>query len=369
MAESKPDVAFFLRFLGGGGAERIILNLARDFAERGLKVDMVLSSVGGPHLWQIQSQVRIVDLKAPRLVASLPSLINYLEREQPKSMLSTLHYNNEFALWAKRLSRVSTRMVVREANTLSQEAQPSAGLKKRLVPLFVKNFYPWADGIVAVSQGVANDLAQITGLPSERIQVIYNPTIAPDLKDKAKEPVEHPWFASGQPPVILGVGKLQAQKDFPTLIKAFALVRQVKEAKLVILGWGPDRPKLESLVSSLGLENDVALPDHVKNPYAYMVKSAVYVLSSAWEGLPNALIEAMAVGVPVVSTDCKSGPSEILDRGKYGFLTPVGDSQAMAEAILTVLSGNSKPIEPFWMEKFTLQSAATQYLKVLGLPS
>ncbi|MDJ0732794.1 MAG: glycosyltransferase [Nostocaceae cyanobacterium] len=367
MAQVTPDVACFLRFLGGGGAERIILNLTRGFVKRGLKVDLVLTSTGGPHLWQVPSEVRIVDLKTPRLLASLPSLVRYLNQEQPKSLLSTLHYNNEFALLAKRFSKSSTRVVVREANTLSLDAKPKDGLKKRLIPLFVRQLYPWADNVVAVSKGVAEDLANVTDLPLKRIQTIYNPTITPDLLLKAQERVEHPWFQPGQPPVILGVGRLQAQKDFPTLIRAFAQVRQVREAKLVILGWGPDRPQLEALISELGLVDDVDLPDHVKNPYAYMARSSVFVLSSAWEGLPNALIEAMAVGVPVVSTDCKSGPNEILDNGKYGFLVPVGDNGAIAQGILSILSGNSQPVDPSWLEQFTLETVTQQYLEALGI--
>ena len=367
MTKVKPDIAFFLRFLGGGGAERVIINLARGFIEQNLKVDLVLSSTGGPHLWQVPPEVRIVDLKAPRLLASLPSLIRYLQQEQPKSLLSTLHYNNEFALLAKRISKISTRVVVREANTLSIEAQSTARLKKRLTPLFVRHLYPLADEIVAVSKGVAKDLSHVTNLPLDRIQTIYNPTITPDLTLKAKEPVEHPWFQSGMPPVILGVGKLQAQKDFPTLIQAFAQVRQTQEAKLVILGWGSDRPKLEALVSKLGLTDDVDLPDHVKNPYAYMARSAVFVLSSVWEGLPNALIEAMAIGVPVVATDCKSGPKEILNHGKYGHLVPVGDSQGIATAILSTLSGNLKPVDNSWLDQFTLEAVTHQYLRVLDI--
>lgn len=367
MTKYNPDVAFFLRFLGGGGAERVIINLTRSFIKHNLKVDLVLSSTGGPHLWQVPPEVRIVDLKAPRLLASLPSLVRYLQQEQPKSLLSTLHYNNEFALLAKRISRTSARVVVREANNLSEQAKHTAEFKKRLTPLFVKHLYPWADNIVAISKGVAEDLSQVTALPPEGIQTIYNPTITPDLTLKAQEQVDHPWFQPGMPPVILGVGKLQPQKDFPTLIRAFAQVRQTHEAKLVILGWGPDRPQLEDLVSKLGLADDVDLPNHVKNPYAYMARSAVFVFSSAWEGLGNALIEAMAIGVPVVATDCKSGPKEILKNGQYGYLLPVGDSKGIAEAILSIFSGNLKPVDSSWLEQFTLKTVTAQYLRILGI--
>ncbi len=344
-----------------------MLNLACGLVEKSLKVDLVLSKAWGPHLCKVPPEIQIVDLGASRPLASLPALVRYLKREQPVALLSAMHYANEIAIWAKHLAGVSTRVVVSEHNTFSQAAQHTNKVKKRLLPLFVKHFYPWADNIIAVSQGVAKDLAQVAGLPSERIQSIYNPVVSSELLEKAKIPLEHPWFLPGEPPVILGVGKLEAQKDFPTLIRAFARVRQVRPSRLVILGWGPERPQLEALIQKLGLESDVALLGYIDNPYAYMARAAVFVLSSAWEGLPTVLIEAMAVGVPVVSTDCKSGPSEILDNGKYGLLKPVGDSNALAEGILNVLSGELRTVDPNWLNQFTFEASTRQYLDVLGV--
>jgi glycosyltransferase involved in cell wall biosynthesis len=259
------------------------------------------------------------------------------------------------------------RVVVSEHNQMSQTVQHATQLKNRFTPWFAKRFYPWADGIVAVSQGVAQDLSAASGLPADAIQVIYNPVITPLFLEKAQEPLDHPWFAPGQPPVILGVGKLEAQKDFPTLIRAFAQVRDRYPARLMILGWGPDRPQLEALIAELGLAEDAALPGYVENPYAYMARAALFALSSAWEGLPTVLIEAMAAGVPVVSTDCESGPQEILNRGQYGTLTPVGDSRALAEAMLAVLKGQRKPAAADWLNQFTLGAVTQRYLDVLGL--
>ncbi|MCA1995460.1 MAG: glycosyltransferase, partial [Coleofasciculus sp. S288] len=221
--------------------------------------------------------------------------------------------------------------------------------------------------IVAVSQGVATDLARTASLPLERIQVIYNPVVTPELLTRAKEPLDHPWFNPGEPPVILGVGRLVEQKDFSTLIRAFNQVRQIQPARLMILGSGREKSRLKALVQELGLEDDVAMPGFVQNPYAYMARSAVFVLSSAWEGFGNVIVEAMAVGTPVVSTDCQSGPAEILDDGKYGSLVPVGDSKAIAEAILSVLSGNSKPVNLAWIDNFTLKNSTDKYLEILGL--
>ncbi|MEW5860320.1 MAG: glycosyltransferase [Cyanobacteriota bacterium] len=381
MPQDPPRIALFLRNLGNGGAERIMLSLAQGFAKQGQKVDMVLTKAEGTYLAQVPPEVRVVDLKASQFdnrknfkfptslqsTSSLPKLVRYLRQERPLALLSATHYPNEIAVLAKHLARVPTRIVVSEHITLSVEARRVDQRSSRLAPLMARLFYPWADGIVAVSKGVAQDLALITRLPLERHPVIYNPVITPELIEKAKQPVEHPWFTDGEPPVVLGVGRLVEQKDFATLIRAFAEVRRVRPARLMILGDGKERSQLNTLVRELGLENDVALIGFVKNPYAYMARAAVFVLSSAWEGLPTVLIEAMAVGTPVVSTNCESGPEEILNNGKYGALVPVGDSKAIAQAILSVLAGNFKQVDPDWLDQFTWETSTQKYIDLLGI--
>lgn len=347
----------------------MMVNLTRNFIERGLKVDLVLNELGYYSTqWEFPPEVRIVDLKAPRLLTRLPNLMHYLRQEQPTALLSANHYANEAALLAKRLSGVSTRVVVSDHTALSLEAEHSPRLGLRhWSPYAVRFLYPWADGIITVSQGVAKDLAGLTGLPMERIQTIYNPLVTPDILEKAKEPVDHPWLAQGELPVIIGVGRLEEQKDFATLIRAFAHVRQVRPARLMILGQGSQLSRLNALVGELGLENDVAMLGFVQNPYAYIARAAVFTLSSAWEGFGNVLVESMVLGTPVVATDCQSGPAEILDNGKYGELVPVGDSEAIAQAILSVLSGKAKSVDPAWLNQFTLENIAQKYLAVLGI--
>jgi glycosyltransferase involved in cell wall biosynthesis len=368
MPEVVPLIAFFLRTLGGGGAERVLLNLAQGLIEQELMVDLVVSAGEGLDLWQIPSGVRIINLDAPRVSASLPKLIAYLRRERPTALIPSLHYANEVAILAKYLARVPVKVLLIEHNALSLEIEHhEKGTRKHLIPLAARVLYPLADGIVAVSRGVAEDLAQITGISSERINVIYNPVITPQLYEMAKEPVNHPWFNPGEPPVILGVGRLEDQKDFPTLIRAFALVRRVRPSRLVILGWGPDRPQLEALLSELGIEDDVVMPGHVKNPFTYMARATVFTLSSVWEGLSNVLIEAMALGTPVVSTDCQSGPAEVLGNGKYGSLVPVGDSEILAQSIMQILNSNSQPVDSDWLEQFTLQASTQKYLEILNI--
>jgi len=363
VSEQRPHIAIYLRWLNGGGAERVMVNLMQNFVQQGLNIDLVMNTVAGPYLNQVPSKVRIVDLKAPRMLASLPKLASYLQQDKPKTLLSSLHYNNEIALWAKALPLSATKVIVSEHNTLSVHAQRCQ--TDRWSPLLARLFYPWADGIVAVSQGVAQDLAEVTGLPTERIEVIYNPVITPQMLVKSEEPLDHPWFQPGEPPVILGVGRLDSQKDFPTLISAFAQVRTIKPAKLLILGSGREKKKLLALGQELGLAEDIAITGFVDNPYPYIKKAAVYVLSSIWEGFGNVIVEALALETPVVCTDCPSGPKEILAGGQYGELVSVGNSQFIAEAILRVLSGQRLAVDSEWLEQFTDKISAQKYLKLI----
>ncbi len=364
MSEKDDKLALFLPSLRGGGAERVVVNLARGFAERGLQVDLVLANAEGPYLSQVPQSVRVVDLKSKRVLYSLPGLVRYLRMERPKALLSAMDHANVVALWAKKLARVPPRVVVSVHNTISIATKRAKNMRGRMMPLFIRKFYPWADVIVAVSKGVAEDLAEITGLPEERIRVIYNPVITPELFAKAEEPVDHPWFRPGEPAVMLGIGRLTAQKDFPTLIRAFALVRKQRPARLMILGEGEERPKLEALVREQGLEEDVALPGFVDNPYKYMKRAAVFVLSSCWEGFGNVLVEAMACGTPVVSTDCPSGPREILDGGRWGRLVAVGDVGSMAKAIEETLDREVSQMSRGAWASFELATVIDHYLKV-----
>jgi glycosyltransferase involved in cell wall biosynthesis len=236
----------------------------------------------------------------------------------------------------------------------------------RFVASLIGKVYPLAERIVTVSRGVADDLATCTGLPRVTIGTIYNPILTTEIAEKAQAPISHTWLPPTAIPVILGVGRLVPQKDFPTLLKAFAHVHRKQPARLLILGEGRERAKLEALASELGIAEKVLLPGFEPNPYAFMSQASVFVLSSAWEGLPNALIEALACGCPVVSTNCPSGPQEILGNGAFGPLVPVGEDRALAEAILHTLEQppNSDRLRSRAAE-FDIQTIAQQYLQAL----
>jgi glycosyltransferase involved in cell wall biosynthesis len=358
-------IAFFLPTLRGGGAERVTVNLVQGITERGHAVDVVVRAAIGPFLNQLPPSVRLVNFGADRVIQTLRPLTHYLRRERPRVLVSSMSHVNLVALWAARLAGQGTPVVVTVHNTLSESTRHQARVARWMWPYMLRAFYPWAAGVVAVSRGAADDLVRTSGLPRERVQVVYNPVITPSMLALARETPDHPWLAAGQPPVILGVGRLTRQKDFPTLIRAFADLRRLRSARLIILGEGEDRAELEALIRELGLTGCVQLPGFRDNAVAYMARSKVFVLSSAWEGLPTVLIEALAAGTRVVATDCPSGPREILQDGRLGSLVPVGDAPALARAIVEALDRPSDSVSPAALSEFTRDAAVDHYLHII----
>ncbi len=322
--------------LHGGGAEKAVVNLLKGLAKRDeFDLDLVLSALEGPYLDQVPKKVRIVNLNNGRVITSILPLANYLRKNRPWALIANMSHVNVVASMARELAQIKTRLVLVEHNNLS--ANKSDLRRAKLVPPLMRWLYPRADAVVAVSAGVALDLEHQLGLRAETVKVLYNPVVDEDLVTHSQDTLTHPWFAGNSPPVFLAVGRLKQQKDFSNLLHAFALVRKQKLAHLIILGEGQERQKLENIIDTLGISKDVLLPGFVKNPYIYMKRASCFVLSSRHEGLPTVLIEAMACGCPVVATNCPSGPDEILDRGAYGSLVPIENSEALAEAMLKTL--------------------------------
>ena len=375
----------------------MMLHLAEAFVEQGYKIDLVLCQRKGPYADKIPRGVNVIELspkgtarsrlkvllanpeifralclpillalRPPKTIRYLHSLSNYLNQEQPDALLSAKTPANLVAIWAKRLAKVQTRIVVSERTHLSMSNQQSPKWRWRYVTPLIGKVYPQAEHILTVSHGVADDLAACTGLPRATIGTIYNPTLTTEITEKTKAPISHTWFSPTTLPVILGIGRLVPQKDFPTLLKAVAHVNRKYPARLLILGEGRERATLEALASELSIAKNVSLPGFEPNPYAFLARASVFVLSSAWEGLPNALIEALACGCPVVSTNCPSGPQEILSNGTFGPLVPVGDHLALAEAILQTLEHppNVERLRSRAAE-FDIQTITEQYLQAL----
>lgn len=348
-----------------------MVTLANAIAARGFQVDLVLAAAKGPYLKRVVPEVRVVDLKAGRVINALLPLARYLRRERPVAMLSAMSHANVVALLARKLARIPLRTVVSERGFISGEHAIANNVLAIFNYNLVRLLYPGADGVCAVSKAASNDLATFAGLPSEYVQTIYNPFDFASIKQRAAEPLNHAWFQGDQPPVALAIGRLNEAKNFSVLINAFARLRQRRAVRLIILGEGELRSALEAQVAQLGLNEDmVQLPGFVANPYAWLARCSLFVLSSRREGLPGALIEAMTCGVPVVSTNCLSGPDEILEGGRWGKLVPVGDVDALARAMAETLDMPAalRPDVRLRAADFEQERAVDAYLRILGMP-
>lgn len=338
--------------------------------EAGHAVDVLVLQRRGGHFADIPAGARVVPLWPGHAALAAPALVRYLRQVRPPVLLAAKDRAGRAALRARDRARVDTRVVLRIGNTLSQSLAAHGGLRRWLRYRPIRRWYPRADAIVAVSQGVADDVVATSGVDPRRVHVIRNPVVSPALDRLAERAPEHPWLAGAGPPVVLGVGRLTRQKDFPTLLRAFARLRERSDARLVVLGEGEDRAALEALSRELDIEDATDFPGFVENPYGWMRRANVFVLSSAWEGSPNALTEALYLGTPVVATDCRSGPRELLEDGQYGPLVPVGDDAAMAAAIEAALA---HPLSPATLRRavieYTRARSTRRYLEVMGLPS
>lgn len=365
---SGARIAILISFSGQGGVERMVSNLAMGLVEQGYNVDMLLIKATGEHLQNIPDQVRVIKLKAKHNLTCLPEVMEYLRTWKPEVMLAAKHRAIRMAALARLLTRTRHRLVGRLGTTVSGALVGQHMLKKFLWHLDMRLSYRMVDKLVCVSRGVAEDVLAITGLPTERVSVVNNPVLVPDLAQKAAQEVVHPWLRTRVFPVICAAGRLTRQKDFATLIDAVAQVNRHRECGLIILGEGKLRAQLERQVQERGLQDQVSMPGFVSNPYAWMARADLFVLSSRWEGSPNVLKEALALGIPVVSTDCPSGPREILAAGRYGALVPMGDATALAHAIEQTLKN---PLPPEELKQavagYTVETSTRAYLQAMAL--
>ena len=358
---------FYTDWLGDGGVGRMRLNLFKEMLSCNLEIDLLVGRTTGPYVQKVDPKVRIIPLGTTNAITSLPKLCRYLRSSRPLALVSDSVRLNVGALRARWLARVGTRILTSVHLPLSRKIRlrPSSKQKKELRT--IQKYFPLNHRIIAVSDGVARDMVNNLGLPEPKIQVIYNPVVTPQLNEESMGNVDHPWFSATDVPVVISVGRLDAQKDFPTLFKAFALFRKHVEARLVILGIGKERSNLQRLADQLDIREVVDLPGFMTNPYKYMAKARLFVMSSIWEGFGNVLVEAMAVGLPVVATDCHYGPREALADGRFGPLVPVGDAPALAKAMIDVYH-NPLPASDLKMRasQFSAADSARQYMAAAG---
>ena len=362
----KRPVALLLPHLLAGGAERAMLDIARGLAQRGLTIHLLLVRKEGPYIELLPEGVRVVDLGARRALASLLKVVRYIRRERPSVLLTTLPETNVIAMLAGLLSARRTPVIVRRAGILTMELA-NGSIKQRMTVRIESHLLRSASAVIVNSLAVAKDLKRYAPKASPPIHVVHNPVVWPDHAHKAAMPVDHPWFNDGTIPVVLSVARLAPPKDVPTLLRAIAKVRETRMVRLAVLGDGPQKAHLTQLARDLRIADSVDFLEFRINPFAYMAKADVLVLSSRYEGSPNVLVQAMACGTPIIAADCPGGVRETLEDGKLGALFPVGDAGCLAAAIRQTLDAPPNAASLFAKAKeFCAAPAIGKYLEVLA---
>lgn len=363
-----PRIAIFLATSGHSGVDRVARNLVPAFADRGIEVDLLQIRDHGPYYDDLPAGVRRIDLGTAHVYPALPALVRYLRERRPDVLFSDKDRVNRTGIVAHWLAHSRARLALRSGTTISVDLASRGRLDRLFQGLSMRHLYRRADVVLTPSKGAAEDLRQFAGLPQDKVRAVPSPIVTPQLRAKAEEPLDHRWFLSDQPPVILGVGELSGRKDFATLVRAFARLRNDRPCRLVILGEGKRKASLLGLARTLGVADDVDLPGFKTNPYAYMARAAAFALTSRWEGMPVVLIEALAIGTPAVSTDCPSGPREILRDGRYGPLIPIGDDARLARELNRILEA---PIPRSRLQEaaapYTVEASAEAYLKAMEI--
>ena len=371
MANNKTEkdrIAIFAATSGHSGVDRLMQHLIPALAGHAYRIDVLHVRKHGPQIDSPPEGVSVIDTGSSHVYSSLPAVVRYLKTSRPVVMLSDKDRVNRTALLARWLAGVSTRLVFSSGTTISIDLSHRGWFERWLQRFSMGRLYRYADNVIVTSKGVADDMAAYTGLERSRIEVVPCPVVPDDLFQAELQKPDHPWFANQQIPVVLAVGELSRRKDFATLIRAFAHVRQQRPCRLLILGKGDQKETLRGMARDRGIQEDVDLHGFAPEPYRFMAHADLLAFTSLWEGLGFVIIEALAVGTPVVATDCPSGPREILQDGKYGLLVPVGDDSALADAILATL--DNRPRRPELQEAarpYGIANSTAAYLKAMGL--
>ncbi|WP_081785946.1 glycosyltransferase [Halomonas sp. BC04] len=360
-------IIFFLPSFRGGGAERVMVSLANKFSQEGFNVVILVCQADGPYRKLVLKDVQIVELATTRTSWALPKLVLYLWRSSPEVILSTMPHANVVISMAHMLAFSKSHLFLREANV--EPKKKNNIITDFFVNLLGRLFYSRAQRVIAVSDSVAKCVITHRGVNADSVVKAYNPVVDDALLSMSNQAPQHPWLEKGQVknnPVILAAGRLTHAKGFDNLIHALSLLEN-KNVRLLILGEGAGREALNEIIVDYGLGSRVSMPGFVDNPFSYMKRSSVFVLSSRWEGLPNTLIQAMACGAPVISTDCPGGSSEILEGGVWGKLVPVDNPGALAEAIQQTLEDDNHPDVVRRAQDFTVEASLQRYMQIMGL--
>ena len=357
-------IATFLHDLRGGGAERVAINLANTFSALGHQSSLVMLNKVGPYLEKVSDSVATTELTQSRTLTAVFGFRDYLNKARPDAVVCHMTHINVAALMARRWAKWHPPMICVEHNQMSRKLESKRPVSLKIAHRMARSLYARETQIAGVSSGVCEDLSKTFSIPLKHLEVLYNPVVGPCLAEQGQMGINSEHSAFFERPVILGVGRLTRQKNFKLLIEAFNLVRESGvSANLLILGEGELRDELDHLIAKSQYSSDIHLPGFVENPYAYMTRSAVFALSSDWEGLPTVLIEAMAIGTAIVSTNCVSGPSEILMNGTLAPLHPCGDVRSFSQGLIQALQNrqNTKLLEER-ANDFSYHSAAIAYL-------
>jgi len=342
-----------------GGVAMSVARLARSFSDEGYDVDILMRRPSKDHflLESPPAKINFRFYSSKSKLALFFGLLIYVLRKSPHSILALDTRANLIASWLKLIPGLHIKVWASLRNALNQNNISD-----------LRKIARRCDGIIPISNGLAKDFIEMTGVSEKKVHVISNPVVTPDLYQLAFQRADHPWLLNKECPVVMGIGRLTPQKDFATLVRAFAEVRKNRACRLIILGEGELRTELQKLAAESGIAEDVDFPGFKKNPWCCLGHADVFVLSSAYEGFGNVLAEAIALGVPAISTDCPSGPSEILEGGRLGPLIPVGDVHQLANAMGQVLDNppNSQTLIES-AQKYRYDVCGACYLEVMGL--
>jgi len=361
------DFAFYGFRDGPGGLPQVMRNLMNHLVSQNFKVDLLLHHINPAELAPLDKRVRPVKLAGCGLPTRSRALLRYLKKNRPQTLMTNREPANRVVWLTLRKLKTADRprFVARVGMTVSAALKRRNFWKRSLRQWSMRICYRSADAVIANAEDVARDLEKWIAVPKAKIRVLPNPTVDSTLFEEAGHKLEHAWLQNNSIPVIIAVGRLARQKDYPTLLKAFAAL-QGQPARLLILGEGKERPHLQKLIADLRIGDRAELVGYVANPFAWMARAQVFVLASAWEGSPNVLIQALALGLPSVATDCPGGNRDILAQGRYGPLVETGNWHGLARALQQTLAA---PLPPEFLRQavtvYQVENAAKAYLKVL----